>query len=129
MKYFFISSAITTFIVTIAIIATLIVDAISFLQGLADTDEGLGALFSFGWFPRRGLFDIRTLVVGTLIVTGIAMVVAAPLGLGAAIYLSEYANPRVRRSIKPVLEILAGVPASSSATSQSASSPPSCWCT
>jgi hypothetical protein len=53
MKYFFIASAVTTFAVTLAIIATLLFDAIAFLQGLADTDDGLGALFSIGWFPRR----------------------------------------------------------------------------
>lgn len=53
---------------------------------------------------------ILPLVNGTLLVTGIAMLVAVPLGLGAAAYLSEYARPRVRRVIKPLLEILAGVP-------------------
>jgi phosphate transport system permease protein len=63
-----------------------------------------------GWFPRRGLFDIPTLVVATFIVTGIAMIVAVPLGIGAAVYLSEYASPRVRRTLKPVLEVLAGIP-------------------
>ena len=63
-----------------------------------------------GWFPRRGLFDIGTLIVGTFIIAIIAMAVAVPLGLGAAIYLAEYANPRVRRVIKPIIEILAGIP-------------------
>lgn len=53
---------------------------------------------------------ILPLVNGTLLVTGIAMLVAIPLGLGAAAYLSEYARPRVRRVIKPLLEILAGIP-------------------
>ncbi|HUS41795.1 MAG TPA: phosphate ABC transporter permease subunit PstC [Ilumatobacteraceae bacterium] len=110
VKYFFIASAVTTFAVTIAIIATLVVDAIQFLQGLNDTEEGLGALFSIGWFPRRGIFDIGTLVVGTFIVTGIAMLVAIPLGLGASVYLAEYARPKVRKTVKPILEILAGVP-------------------
>jgi phosphate transport system permease protein len=97
MKYFFISAAVATFAVTVAIIATLVVDAIQFLQGIADTDDGLGPLFTIGWFPRRGMFDIGTLVVGTFIVTGIAMIVAVPLGLGAAIYLSEYAARRSAR--------------------------------
>lgn len=55
-------------------------------------------------------FGVRPLVVGTLLTTAVAMVVATPLGLGAAIYLSEYARPGVRRTIKPVLEVLAGVP-------------------
>ena len=63
-----------------------------------------------GWFPRRGLFDISTVIVGTFVVVLIAMTVAVPLGLGAAIYLAEFAKPRVRRLVKPVIEILAGIP-------------------
>ncbi len=63
-----------------------------------------------GWFPRRGLYDLPTIIVASAIITGIAMVVAGPLGLGAAIYLSEYANVRVRAWLKPALEILAGIP-------------------
>ncbi len=69
-----------------------------------------GAVWDIGWFPRRGIYDIKTLIVASLIITGIAMIVAGPLGLGAAIYLSEYARPGVRRTLKPILEILAGIP-------------------
>ena len=104
------AAALSTFVVTLLIIGTLVVDAWGYLSKLADTEDGLGSLFDIGWFPRRGLFDIGTLVVGTLIVTGIAMLVAVPLGIGAAVYLSEYARPKVRRTIKPILEVLAGVP-------------------
>ena len=67
-------------------------------------------LTQVGWFPRRGLFDMSTIIVGTFMIVIIAMFVAVPLGLGAAIYLSEYASPRVRRVIKPIIEILAGIP-------------------
>jgi phosphate transport system permease protein len=67
-------------------------------------------LLSNGWFPRQGVYDIRTLLVGSLWVTVIAMVVAVPVGLGSAIYLSEYARPGVRRTLKPILEVLAGIP-------------------
>ena len=56
------------------------------------------------------MYDIPTLLVGTLMVAGIAMLVAAPIGLGAAIYLSEYARPRVRSVLKPILEVLASIP-------------------
>jgi phosphate transport system permease protein len=63
-----------------------------------------------GWFPRRGQYGISTLIAGTLVVTVIAMVIALPIGLGSAIYLSEYAKPKVRKVLKPVLEILAGIP-------------------
>jgi phosphate transport system permease protein len=67
-------------------------------------------LLSNGWFPRQGVYDIRTLIVGSLWTTVIAMIVAVPVGLGAAIYLSEYARPRVRQALKPTLEVLAGIP-------------------
>ncbi len=67
-------------------------------------------LFNIGWFPRRGIYDISTLLSATLITTAIAMLIATPLGLGAAIYLSEYARSRTRAVIKPILEILAGIP-------------------
>lgn len=62
------------------------------------------------WVPRNGAVGIWPLLNATLITSIIAMVVAVPLGLGAAIYLSEYASPRVRGTLKPVLEVLAGVP-------------------
>jgi phosphate transport system permease protein len=67
-------------------------------------------VWSAGWFPRRGQYDIKTLIVGSAIVTVIAMVVGGPLGLGTAVYLSEYASPRVRRVLKPAVEVLAGIP-------------------
>jgi len=67
-------------------------------------------LFSDGWWPRQGVYDLRTILVGSLWVTVIAMVVAVPVGLGSAIYLSEYARPSVRRVLKPTLEVLAGIP-------------------
>jgi phosphate transport system permease protein len=75
------------------------------------SDVEWGSVFgSDVWAPRDGEFSITTLLVGTIVVTGVAMVVAAPLGLGAAIYLAEYARPGVRRVLKPILEVLAGVP-------------------
>lgn len=68
------------------------------------------AVWSDGWFPRRGLYDLKTIVVGSLIVTAVAMAIAAPIGMGAAVFLSEYAPPRWRRILKPALEVLAGIP-------------------
>lgn len=55
-------------------------------------------------------FGVLPLVTGTLLVTGLALIVAIPLGLGTAIYLAEYAKPRTRRVVKPFIELLAGVP-------------------
>jgi phosphate transport system permease protein len=106
----FVAAALLTFVITLLVIGSLVFDAWDFVSKLADTPDGLSTLTEIGWFPRRGMFDIGTLVVGTLIVSTIAMIIAVPLGLGSAIYLSEYANPRVRRLIKPVIEILAGIP-------------------
>jgi len=62
------------------------------------------------WSPHIGLFGIWPLLTSTLIVTGIGVLVAVPLGLATAIYLSEYASARVRNILKPILEVLAGVP-------------------
>jgi phosphate transport system permease protein len=62
------------------------------------------------WQPRSGEFGILPLLTATLVTSLLAMCVAVPLGLGAAIYLSEYAKPRARAFLKPILEILAGVP-------------------
>lgn len=62
------------------------------------------------WQPAIGQFGIWALLNATMMTTTIAMLVALPLGMGAAIYLSEYASARVRNTLKPVLEVLAGVP-------------------
>lgn len=66
--------------------------------------------FTTNWQPSIGQFGILPLVLSTLITSFFAMLVAIPLGLGAAIFLSEYATPRSRGIIKPILEILAGIP-------------------
>ncbi|MGH3666116.1 MAG: phosphate ABC transporter permease subunit PstC [Egibacteraceae bacterium] len=100
------ATAWVSILVTLLIVFSLIREATIFLVKVGD----LSSLLEIGWFPRRGLYDLRTLIVGTVLVTAIAMAVAVPLGLGAAVYLSEYARPRVRRTVKPALEILAGVP-------------------
>jgi phosphate transport system permease protein len=72
----------------------------------------LSFLFGTEWTPlfANKQFGVLPLVMGTTLVSLIAMVVALPLGLLSAVYLSEYAPDRVRRVVKPVLEILAGVP-------------------
>jgi phosphate transport system permease protein len=101
----FLGAAATSIVITAAIVLALVGEAWTFISNV-----DLSSLWGIGWFPRRGNFDIRTVFVGTLLVAGIAMLVATPLGLGAAMYLSEYARPRVRKVLKPVLEILAGIP-------------------
>lgn len=91
--------------ISAGIVLSLIFEAVSFLSSIQ-----LPQLFADGWFPRRGMFSLPTVIVGTLIITIVAIVVAAPVGLASAIFLSEYASPRIRKLIKPILEILAGIP-------------------
>ena len=92
--------------ISIAIVLSLLGNSITFLS-----NTPLDKLWTFDkWAPRVGKFDIATLFMGSLLVTGIAMIIAAPLGLGAAIYLAEYARPRVRHIAKPILEVMAGIP-------------------
>lgn len=62
------------------------------------------------WQPKLGKFGVLPLVTSTMITSLIAMLVALPLGLATAVYLSEYATPKMRSFLKPILEILAGVP-------------------
>lgn len=92
-------------VISVAIVFSLLGEAIVFLSKIQ-----WSSLLEGGWYPRRGLFGIATILAGTFVVTFVAMLVAAPLGVGAAIYLSEYARPRVRRTLKPILEVLAGIP-------------------
>ncbi len=101
----FLGAAALSILVTVFILYTVLFEALTFLAAIDP-----GQLIADGWFPRRGQFDIATVVLGSLIVSGVAMLVATPAGLGAAVYLSEYASPRARRTLKPVLEVLAGIP-------------------
>ena len=93
---------------TAGIIIVLAVETLAFLREVPLTDF----LFGVEWTPLFATpsFGVLPLVAGTILVSAIAMAVALPMGLLSAIYLSEYAPPTVRRVIKPILEILAGVP-------------------
>ncbi|HYU58383.1 MAG TPA: phosphate ABC transporter permease subunit PstC [Actinomycetota bacterium] len=105
IRWSFFGAAGLSLVINALIVITLFGKAWDFVSSV-----DLSALWSNGWFPRRGLFDLKTVLAGTLIVAVTAMIVAAPLGLGAAMYLAEYASPRRRRMLKPILEVLAGVP-------------------
>ena len=70
----------------------------------------LETVTSTRWQPHTGDFGIWPLVTSTLITSAVAMLIALPLGLAVAIYLSEYATPRARSLLKPILEVLAGIP-------------------
>jgi phosphate transport system permease protein len=101
-------AALISVLTTTGIVLSLVQETIVFFGDVAVGDY----LFGTDWSPllEPASFGVVPLVAGTFIVSLIAMVVAVPLGLAAAMYLSEYARPRVRKIIKPILELLAGVP-------------------
>jgi phosphate transport system permease protein len=101
---FFIAAALAI-LISVGIVLSLLGDTIVFLQGIDP-----GALVAEVWQPRSGAYGLATIIAGTFVIAIIAMVVATPLGLGAAIYLAEYASPRLRGWLKPILEILATIP-------------------
>ncbi|HSK41694.1 MAG TPA: phosphate ABC transporter permease subunit PstC, partial [Arenibaculum sp.] len=101
---------------TVGIVLSLLFEAIRFFGRVSPVEF----LFGLHWSPQtairadqvasEGAFGAVPLFVGTLLISFIAMLVAVPVGLMSAIYMSEYARPKVRSSIKPLLEILAGIP-------------------
>ncbi len=107
MPVFFFIMASVSVLTTIGIITTLIIDAYKFFSAVS-----LSEVFSTRLAPLRAdpSFGILPLINGTILITAIAMLVAIPLGLTAALYLSQFASHRVRKTVKPILEVLAGIP-------------------
>jgi phosphate ABC transporter permease protein PstC len=97
-----------TIAITVGIVLALIVPTVEFFRQVSILDF----LFGTRWAPRfsSASFGVVPLVTATLWTTAIALITAVPLGLGAATLLSEYARARLRAVLKPILEILAGVP-------------------
>lgn len=93
-------------VISISIVAVLVVRSMGFLGEV----KWSTLLDPAGWFPRSGKFDLVTLFMGSIWVTMIALVVATPLGIASAVFLAEYASPRQRRIMKPLIEVLAGMP-------------------
>lgn len=103
----FVAGAISI-LTTIGIVIILVEEAIRFFAEPQVTLSNF--LTDTVWQPQAARFGIWPLLNATLMISAIAMLVAIPLGLAAAIYLSEYASPRVRGFLKPTLELLAGIP-------------------
>ena len=101
-------SALVSVATTIGIVVALFEPAIEFFREVSIVDFLTGT----EWAPlfEPSSFGVLPLVAGTLLVTACACLVCVPFGLGAAIYLSEYARSRTRKILKPALEVLAGVP-------------------
>ncbi len=115
LAFLIVSSTVAIF-TTIGIVLSVLFEAILFFQHVP-----VGAfLFGLEWSPQMairedqvgssGAFGAIPLLAGTIMISAIAMLVAAPIGLFAAVYLAEYAGPRLRAVAKPMLEILAGIP-------------------
>jgi phosphate transport system permease protein len=100
--------AVVSILTTVGIVAALLEPSIEFFREVSIVDFFSGERWAPLFEPAS--FGVRPLLVGTLSVTLWACVVCTPFGLGAAIYLSEYARPRLRQILKPALEVLAGIP-------------------
>lgn len=72
--------------------------------------EGAGFLTGTKWFYRQHQFGALSMIYGTIVVSGIALLLSAPLGVGAAIFIAEYLPKRLRLAVKALIELLAGVP-------------------
>ncbi len=116
IEVFLIASSTLAILTTIGIVLSVLFESLRFFQLVPVTEF----LFGTNWSPQlairpdqvgaSGAFGFIPLLTGTLLVSAVAMAVAVPLGLLSAIYLAEFAHPRVRAVVKPLLEILAGVP-------------------
>lgn len=116
MSWLMIASAVIAILTTLGIIISLLIESLRFF----DRASVLEFFFGLNWNPQiamradqitaGGAFGAVPVFTGTLLIAMIAMAVATPIGLYSAIYLTEYANPRLRASVKPILEILAGIP-------------------
>ncbi len=107
-RLFLQAAAVFSMAITIGILFALLQPSIEFFRQVNIVDFLTGTR----WAPRfaDATFGVLPLITATLWTTAIALSVSVPVGLGAAIYLSEYAKPKVRKTLKPVLELLAGVP-------------------
>ena len=115
-KVVMIGASAIALLTTLGIVASLLFEALRFFAVVSPVDF----FFGLHWSPQTALredqvgasgsFGLVPLLAGTLLITAIAMATALPIGLFSAIYLSEYASPRFRAFVKPMLEVLAGIP-------------------
>ena len=110
VKFFITLSAFSAILISIAIVFTLLTEAINFFQ---DPEVTIREYFTATrWTPtfKNPVYGVLPLISSTLYIALIACLISFPLGLFSAIYLSEFASRRTRKVIKPIMEILAGVP-------------------
>ncbi len=99
------------FIALSAILSLLLITFFIFQQGIPLIFKaGLGNFFSLKWAPTRGGFGILSMIVGSLMVTIGALAVGIPFGLAGAIFLAEFSSSTIQKTLKPIIELLAGIP-------------------
>jgi len=116
LRWFLVGASTIAILTTVGIVVSVLSEALAFFEMVPLTDF----LFGTSWSPQTairadqvgasGSFGIVPLLAGTLLITTIAMLVATPVGLMSAIYLAEYATPKLRAVLKSLLEVLAGIP-------------------
>lgn len=116
IKFVLMACSLVAILTTVGIVASLVTEAFRFFRLIPMTEF----LFGLEWSPQTairddqvgssGKFGVLPLLSGTLLISFIAMTVATPLGLLSAVYLAEYAKPKTRDIVKPLLELLAGIP-------------------
>ena len=109
IKAFFFASGITAVLVLVGIFLTLVVTAVPAFREIS-VDEFLGSARWDPTSPEKAEYGLLAMIVSTLMVTAGALVLAVPIGIGVAAYLSDVAHWRVREVLKPVVELLAGIP-------------------
>lgn len=102
------AAAAVSILTTFGIVISVLIPSLEFFAEIPITEF----LFTTTWTPlfANPQYGVLPLVMGTLVITVIAVIIAIPLGLGSAIYLSEYASLKARKVLKPTLEVLAGIP-------------------
>lgn len=116
LYYFLALCALVSVLSTVGIVGTVLFQAMRFFDAVPIGDF----LFGLDWHPQialregqiasQGAFGVAPLIVGTVLISLVAMFVAIPVGLMSAVYLSEYASAKTRALVKPIMEILAGIP-------------------
>lgn len=110
IKIALVAASLLSVVTTICIVGSLLFETLAFFGEVPVTDFLFGTKWSPTFAGEQASFGVLPLLWGTLYMSLIALLVAVPLGLLCAVYLSEYAPPRVRKTVKPGLELLAGVP-------------------
>jgi len=106
-----IAEKVLLFIALSAIVSLLLITFFIFQQGVPLLFKaGFGNFFSTYWSPTKDHFGILSMVVGSLMVTAGALIVGIPFGLACAIFLAEFSSPVVQKTLKPIIELLAGIP-------------------